>query len=129
MITKIRTAEEYKKVMQIIESYLSRATEGGGFQTLHPEEAEELRILSELAEAWEDSIPLMPVKPPQSLEEMIEYKMYQKKLKQKDLAAMLEIAPSFLSAVLNGKRKVNINLAKKLYLKLGIDADFILRNV
>ena len=128
MITKIRTAEDYKKVMQIIEGYLGKATKGGGFQSLSDTETKELKQLSLLAETWEDSLPLMPIKQPQSLAEMIEFKMYQMKLKQKDLAALLGIAPSRLSEVLSGKRKINLDLAKRLHTYLSIDADFILKN-
>ena len=128
MITKIRTAEEYKQIMQIIEGYITKATDGGGFQSLSDAEAEELKKLSLLAEAWEDSIPLMPVRQPQTLPEMIEFKMYQMQLKQKDLASLLGITPSRLSEVLKGKRKINLDLAKRLHDRLGIDAGFILEN-
>lgn len=128
MITKIRTAAEYEQVMQIIEGYLQKATQGGGFQSLSPAESEELQRLSLLAETWEDSIPVMPLRQPQSLTDMIELKMYQMKLKQKDLAELLEISPSRLSEVMNGKRKINLELAKRLHSKMNIDAEFILEN-
>lgn len=128
MITKIRTAAEYGQVMQIIEGYLKKATEGGGFQALSPTEADELQQLSLLAESWEDSIPLMPISSPQTLPEMIELRMYQMKLKQKDVAALLDISPSRLSEVLNGKRKINLDFAKRLHSRLNIDAGFILEN-
>ncbi|MEK7253127.1 MAG: hypothetical protein AAB316_00150, partial [Bacteroidota bacterium] len=61
MITKIRNEKEYAQVMQIIEGYLQKATQGGGFQSLASQETEELQQLSKLAEAYEDSIPIMPV--------------------------------------------------------------------
>jgi HTH-type transcriptional regulator/antitoxin HigA len=128
MITKIRTAAEYGQVMQIIEGYLQKATQGGGFHNLSPAESEELQRLSILAETWEDSIPLMPIKQPESLPEMIELKMYQLKLKQKDLSELLGIPASRLSEVLKGKRKINLDLAKRLHEKLDIDAGFILRS-
>jgi HTH-type transcriptional regulator / antitoxin HigA len=59
--------------------------------------------------------------------EMIELKMYQRKLKQKDLAKLLAIPESRLSEVLKGKRKVNLDLAKRLHDRLQIDATFILQ--
>ncbi len=64
---------------------------------------------------------------PKSIVEMIELKMYQNKWKQKDLANLLEISETRLSEVIKGKRKVNLDLAKRLHLKLNIDAGFILR--
>jgi len=127
MITKIRTEEEYGKVMQMVEGFLSKATKGGGFHTLSDAESKELKKLSLLAEKWEDSIPLMPIRQPETIPEMIELKMFQLKLKQKDLAELLNIAPSRLSEVLKGKRKINMDLAKRLFEKLKIDPEFILK--
>ncbi|MCB0517742.1 MAG: helix-turn-helix domain-containing protein [Saprospiraceae bacterium] len=127
MITKIRTATEYEQVMQIIEGYLQKATAGGGFQALSPAEADELQQLSLLAESWEDSIPLMPVSAPQTLSEMISLRMYQMKLKQKDVAVLLDVSPSRLSEVLKGKRKINLDFARRLHTHLNIDAAFILK--
>lgn len=66
---------------------------------------------------------------PKSIVEMIELKMYQNKWKQKDLANLLEISETRLSEVMKGKRKVNLDLAKRLHLKLNIDAAFILRAI
>ena len=128
MITKIRSEEEYKKVMLLIEGYLTKATTNGGFSSFTESETKELKELSQLAEAWEDSIPLMPIKQPETIQEMIELKMFQMKLKQKDLAELLNIAPSRLSEVLKGKRKINLDLAKRLHEKLKIDPAFILKN-
>jgi HTH-type transcriptional regulator/antitoxin HigA len=63
---------------------------------------------------------------PKTIEELIRLKMIEKKLKQKDIAQILEITPTRLSEFLNGKRKINIDLAKKLHIKLNIDANLIL---
>lgn len=67
MITKIRTEEEYGKVMQMVKDFLSKATKGGGFHTLSDAESQELKKLSLLAEKWEDSIPLMPIRQPETI--------------------------------------------------------------
>jgi len=50
------------------------------------------------------------------------------RMKQRELAAILGITATRLNEVLNGKRKVNMDLAKKLYEKLNIPADFILKH-
>ncbi len=126
MTYKINSEEEYRQVMETIENYLQKATKGGGFHTLVSEERDNLQHLSRIAEAWEDNIPLMPIRQPQTLVEMIELKMYESKLKQKDLAALLEISPTRLSEVMQGKRKVNLDLAKRLYKVLKISPAFIL---
>jgi HTH-type transcriptional regulator/antitoxin HigA len=128
MIYKIKSEDDYRQVMERIETYLQKATRQGGFHSLLPEERDSLRDLSQLAESWEDQIPLMPIRQPKTLIEMIELKMYERKLKQKDLAALLGISPTRLSEVMQGKRKVNLDLAKRLYKSLDIDARFILES-
>ena len=58
--------------------------------------------------------------------EMIRFKMYERNLKQKQLAHLLEISEAYISGLLSGKRKISLELAKRLHSKLGIDAQFIL---
>lgn len=122
----LKTDEEYRQVMERIEGYLSQATTLGGFHYLSDQEKNDLRRLSLLAEHYEDAIPLMPIRQPENLPDMIALKMYEFKLKQKDLAVLLEISPSRLSEILQGKRKISLELAKRLHAKLGIDPSFIL---
>ena len=52
--------------------------------------------------------------------------MFKRKLKQKDIAQILGTTPSRISEILNGKRNLTIDLAKRLHHKLNIDADLIL---
>jgi HTH-type transcriptional regulator / antitoxin HigA len=69
---EIKTEAEYKEMMAQIEVFLQKAIKGGGFDALTPEEGNELYRLSVLAEAWEDSIPIMPLKvqPPKTLPQL-----------------------------------------------------------
>lgn len=124
---KINNRKEYKEVMKRIEKLLQKSTKNGGFENLSAKEAKTLQELSVMAEQYEDSIPLMPIKTPTTLTEMIRYKMFEMNLKQKQLASMLEISEARISELLRGKRKINIELAKKLHGKLNIDAHFILK--
>lgn len=128
MVYKISSEQEYKQVMETIEAYLVKATKAGGFHALDKEERDSLQILSKLAESWEDDIPLMPIRQPQTLVEMIKLKMFERNLKQKELADLLEISPTRLSEVMQGKRKISLELAKKLYKKLNISPEFILES-
>ena len=126
----INNATQYESTMIRIEAFLKKATDLGGFNNLSPSEIAELQSLSLDAEQYEDSIPLAPivVEHPQSLPEMLSLKMYQLKLKQKDLASLLDVTPTRLSEVMSGKRGVNMDLAKRLYQKLAIDPAFILEH-
>lgn len=123
---KISDRKEYDEVMKRIEKLLQKSTKKGGFEKLPAKEVETLKELSLMAERYEDSIPLMPIKAPTTLTEMIRYKMFEMNLKQKQLAKILEISEARISELLTGKRKINIELAKKLHTKLNIDAHFIL---
>ena len=82
--------------------------------------------LSVLASQYEKEIKLMPVRQPLTLPEAIQLKMFQMHLSQKELARLLEVPESRISEVMNGKRKINIELARRLHTRLKIDADFIL---
>lgn len=123
---KINDRKEYDEVMKRIEKLLQKSTHGGGAKSLPAKELETLKKLSLMAEQYEDSIPLMPIKTPTTITEMIRYKMFEMNLRQKQLAKMLEISETRISELLTGKRKINIELAKKLHSKLNIDAHFIL---
>ena len=63
--------------------------------------------------------------PPQTLVGRLELEMYRRRLNKKMLAELLEISPSRLSDVFQGRR-INLDLAKRLHQKLGIPGDFIL---
>jgi HTH-type transcriptional regulator / antitoxin HigA len=123
---QIKSDADYQLVMEQVELYLKKATENGGFQSLNNDEKTTLQQLSIMAEAWEDGIPIFPIKQPQTIVEMIEFKMYERRLKQKDLAQLLDIPASRLSEVMQEKRKINIQMAKRLYKVLQIDPAFIL---
>lgn len=80
------------------------------------------KISDEIADYEEKYFPFKP----DNLVEMIELRMYERKLKQKDLADLLETSPSRVSELLSGKRNLTFDLAKKIHLKLNIDAELIL---
>ncbi|WP_223294201.1 helix-turn-helix domain-containing protein [Chlorobium phaeobacteroides] len=89
--------------------------------------------ITELAKAiedYEDRHVVMPmplvIKKPETLPDVIELKMFEKKMKRKDMAKLLGISDTRLSEVMHGKRKVNMELAKRLYKTLGVDPKFIL---
>lgn len=125
--TKIETRKDYETLMARIEKLLQKSTKNGGFDKLSEKDKEELKILSLAAEQFEDSIPLMPIKQPSTITEMLRYKMFELNIKQKQLAKLIGVSETRVSELLNGKRKLNIELAKKLHSKLHIDADFLLK--
>jgi HTH-type transcriptional regulator/antitoxin HigA len=51
--------------------------------------------------------------------------MYAKNLKQKDLAEIIGVNEPTVSLIMNGKRRISMNMAKKLYKSLNIDPKLI----
>ena len=86
------------------------------------------RALAEAIQEYEIRVEGAPVSPqPETLPAMIALRQQQQQLKQKELAALLEIPAGRLSQILSGKRRVTLDLAKKLHERLNISPEFILR--
>ena len=121
MTTKINTELEYNAALATLEPYLKK-----GISNLDADDLVALDTISMLIHNYEKVYYPMPLKP-QTITEMVERKMYEMKLRQRDLAKLLGVTENRLSEILNGKRKVNLDFAKRLHLRLNIDADFILK--
>ena len=66
---------------------------------------------------------------PSTIEGMIELKMYERRLKQKELAKLMGLSEPKLSQILTGKRAPDIAFLKAAHQMLGIDASFLLNHV
>ena len=75
MTTQISDHTGYTTLLAEIETYLHKVTQHGSFNSLSPVEADKLHRLSLLAEAYEKSVPLMPIRVPKTLLGMIHVKM------------------------------------------------------
>lgn len=63
------------------------------------------------------------------LVELVEFKLYQMKIKQNALADLLDMTPSKVSQILNRKREPDVAFLKGIHEKLGIDGNYILEAV
>ena len=113
----ITNETEYKQAFAEFDALISQMGSDVQLQT-------QARSIAEAIQTYEQTH--MPFPKPTTLTGMIELKMYEMKLKQKDLALLLDIETSRVSELLSGKRKVTLDLAKRLHEKLGIDGNFIL---
>lgn len=114
-------AAEYRTANKRMEELLGILTKKG---KLTKRQQQELDSVSEIVVRYEEqNYPFEP----ETLTEMIELRMYQRKLKQKDLATLLGTTPSRISELLNGKRDLTIELARGLYQKLNVDPSLILQ--
>ena len=111
---------EYKTALIRIEELLNLLTQETKLSKKHQTELDHLS--DEIADYEEKHFPFVP----ETLKEMIELRMYQRKLKQKDVARILGTTPSRISEILNGKRSLTLELAKGLHKKLNIDAELLL---
>ncbi len=66
---------------------------------------------------------------PKTINEMVELKMFEKKLSKHKLAEILGIGAPKLSQILNNKREPDVTFLKAIHEKLGVDGNFILENV
>ncbi len=128
MIDKIRNEEQYNQVMTLIETFIKKATDGGGFHSLSKIEADELSHISLLAEQYEDNVlKLMPL--PVTINAVVQHKINELNITQAKLAEILGLGTSKLSQILNGKREPDVTFLKAIHSKLGISGDFLLENV
>ena len=113
----IQTETDYKRAFAEFDALIQEMGDSPDLRT-------RARSLAEAIQAYERAYVNFPK--PTTLTSMIELKMYEMKLKQKDLAQLLGVETSRVSEILNGKRRVTLGLAKQLHEKLGIDGNFIL---
>jgi len=128
MIDKIRNEAQYSQVIALIEGFIKKATEGGGFNSLAKTDAEELSSLGLLAEQYEDNVlKLMPL--PVTINAVVQHKITEMNISQAKLAEMLGLGTAKLSQILTGKREPDVPFLKAVHVKLGISGDFLLENV
>ncbi len=117
--TKIQTETDYKVAMSKIDALMKK-----GEANLTDKEANDLREMALSAQAYEKNS--YTIQAPKTLEGMIELRMYERKLKQKDLAKLMGLGEAKLSQILSGKREPDVAFLKAAYQKLGIDPSFLL---
>jgi HTH-type transcriptional regulator/antitoxin HigA len=116
---KIENEKEYNATMKKIDALMKK-----GEKNLTDKEAEEIRTLALAAQAYERSIYTIPA--PHTLEGLIELKMYERRLKQKELARLLGIGEPKLSQIMSRKRKPDVAFLKAAHQHLGIDGNLLL---
>lgn len=102
---KIRTEDEHRRLLGVVTALCSR-------ENLSPEEVRLFDLVGGLVKEYEDEHfrPLLPAVSPL---EMVKYLMEQRGLKAKDMVPLFN-SRGLTSDILNGKRQINKNQAKKL---------------
>lgn len=116
MIMKvIKTEEEYQAAMSRLEEIFESKKDS--------KTADELELLSLLIEKYEDET--NPINLPDPIE-AIKFRMDQLGYKQKDLAKAIGLK-SRVSEILNKKRKLTIDMIRKLHDTLGIPTEVLIK--
>lgn len=116
---KIETNSQYHTALAQIESFIEK-----GFNKLTKAETAKLETLSKNVEEYETKKYAMPLQT--DIIDVLENYLLEHKINQTELSNQLEIPNSTLSEIMNGKKKINLAIAKKLHQKLKIDGNFIL---
>lgn len=125
----IKNDVQYREYMEAMEDIIAKGTELGDMELLSPHEKEEFIRITDAIHEWESAYHPLPGKVSTLITEEIKKQMEDKKIKQKEAAKLLGISESRVSELLNGKRGLNLNIAKRLRNCFGIPADFILDNI
>lgn len=121
-MTTIKNKQQYYTAMAEIEGYLQK-----GFSNLTEKEENHLAEISKAVEAWELKEYPMPLQP--SFADILIFIMQNKRLTQSELSKSLEVSPSLLSEILNGKKQPNIDIVKNLHLQFHIDGNLLLESI
>ncbi len=119
------TKKEFEVAEKKMNNLLAIATKKGGFNYLTKKESAELDTYTKTVKTYEDMH--YTIELPQTVQGLIELKMYENKLKQKDLAKMLNTTDTKLSEIMHNKRKPNITFLKAMHDILGIDGNLLLK--
>ena len=120
----IDTTAIAKEKTQIIDTFFSTIKRAG--ELLSEEDKEEYIRLSDAIEEYEAAYHPLPGRVSTLLTDTIREKMQEKGYNQRQTAQLLGISESRVSDLLNGRRPLNLNIAKRLRDYLNIPADFIL---
>ena len=126
MLDKIRSKEQYEAINQMIEKYIVKATELGGFHKLSLKEDSELSRISFLARDFE-KVMMLPMELKQSLNSIVQHRLDEMKINQGDLAELINVSGSKISKILSGKQEPDIHFLKSIHKHLGIDGNLLLR--
>ncbi|QEC52474.1 HTH-type transcriptional regulator/antitoxin HigA [Anseongella ginsenosidimutans] len=118
---KITSESDYEKIMAKIDGLMAL-----GSDHVSKDQLTEIRKLALAAQEYEQH--KYTLEAPTTLTGMIEMRMFEMRLKQKELAKRLKISESKLSLIMKGKQKPDLKFLKSVHSELNIDAKFILEH-
>ena len=119
------TKKEFETANIKMNKLLAIVTEKGGFDYLTKKESKELEKYTRIVKSYEDMH--FTITLPQTVQGLIELKMLEKRLKQNELAKMLNTTDTELSGIMHNKIKPSISFLKAMHQVLGIDGNLLLK--
>ncbi len=116
IIKAIKTEEDYNQALKRLEEIFH--------SPVNSTEGDEAEVLSILIEKYEDEN--YPIEAPDPIEAIL-FRMEQMDMSRKDLADVIGYK-SRVSEILNKKRKLNIDMIRKLHNKLNIPYESLIAN-
>ncbi len=142
-IVKIVSRGDYDKTVELLERIAAK-----GEENLSEEELKWIENTANIVAEYEDRNGMLPIDVKSVNEnetdiqritaalgyephfsDIIRFKMLQRKLNQKSLAALLNIGEAKVSQILSGKREPDVNFLRGIHVKLGIDGNVLLETV
>jgi len=124
---KILSKNDFELAEKQMNDLLNIATIKGGFDFLTESETSDLERVTQIVKQYEEANFI--IETPQTMQELIAFKMFEKNLKQKEIAKLLDTTDTKLSEIMHHKRKPSISFLKALHQVLEIDGNVLLRMV
>ncbi len=124
---KIISKNDFEVAETKMNNLLNSVTKKGGFEFLTKKETSELEEFTAIVKHYEDTNFI--IETPQTVQDLIAFKMFEKNLKQKEIAKLLDTTDTKLSEIMHHKRKPSISFLKALNQVLEIDGNLLLRMV
>jgi HTH-type transcriptional regulator / antitoxin HigA len=122
MSYKIKSKKHYHETMVVIYNLMNKSE-----ANLSVKELKNLSAMTVAAEQYEDEVlGVKPQKQPETIAELVEVKLFERRMTQTNLADELGIGKSKVSEILSGKRKPDVPFLQGIHKLLKIDADFLL---
>lgn len=119
---KINTETAYNQALAAVYKLMQK-----GEENITDKEANKITTMAKAIQEYEKMHYPFPV--PKTIKEIVELKMFEKKINKVSLAKILGIGAPKLSQILNNKREPDVPFLKALHEKLGVDGNFILEKV
>ena len=85
-----------------------------------------LAALADAVAAYEEAAGHRP-EPPQTLRGILEVEMFKRRIRQRQLAEILDVTEPRLAELMKGKREMNLDFARRLHTILHIPAEVVLQ--